>query len=91
MKTDINFAQCLKSIEDIGSTTWQNVCDGTQTVVPWGSSTWVSFGFVVLLVGGFLLGVTGMLLFVLYEYLSRRISWWRYVRKERAERKEQVE
>jgi len=45
---NLNFAECLKSINNIGSTTYQNVCDGTQSVVPWGTSDWLLSAFVVI-------------------------------------------
>lgn len=35
-----NVADCLKSISDIGKTVYQNVCNGTQSIVPWGTADW---------------------------------------------------
>lgn len=32
---------CLKEINNIGSTTYQNICTGQSTVVPWGVGNWI--------------------------------------------------
>lgn len=39
---------CLKTIDNIGSTTYQNICNGTESIVPWGTMDWLSFLFVAL-------------------------------------------
>ena len=33
---------CLKTISNFGSTTYQNVCNGTFNIVQWGSIDWVA-------------------------------------------------
>lgn len=38
---DQNISFCLKSASHFGSNTYHNVCNGTTTVVPWGSVDWV--------------------------------------------------
>lgn len=43
---DINLEQqslemCLKQINNIGSTTYQNICTGESTTVLWGNSNWI--------------------------------------------------
>ena len=35
-----NIADCLKTVNNIGNTMYQNVCNGSQTTVPWGSADW---------------------------------------------------
>ena len=47
---------CLKEIANIGSTTYQNVCDGTSVVVPWGTLNWVGMT-VVATIGLIFLGI----------------------------------
>jgi len=37
---NFNYNQCVKEISNIGSSTFQNICNGELTVVPWGTSTW---------------------------------------------------
>lgn len=39
---------CLKSINQIGSTVYQNVCTGQNATVPWGSLDW----FLIVTLGG---------------------------------------
>lgn len=40
---------CLKRVENFGSTTWMNVCNGTSHVVPWGSMSIFMVVFVLLI------------------------------------------
>lgn len=48
---------CLKTINNVGSTTYQNICTGEATVVPWGVLDWISnsifliIGLIFLLLG----------------------------------------
>lgn len=57
---DQTLAQCLKSSWHFGSTTYYNLCNGQQQVVPWGGFDWCInisvFTFVVLFVLTFLIG-----------------------------------
>jgi hypothetical protein len=41
MESNINLNQCYKGIYNIGSTTYQNICDGTRNVVAWGVMDWL--------------------------------------------------
>lgn len=50
---NLNNSQCVQSTNNIGSTTYQNICDNTTHVVPWGSADW----FGVLLVLGVTVGI----------------------------------
>lgn len=38
---------CLKSINNFGSTTYQNICTGEMSVVAWGGMDWVLGGFLI--------------------------------------------
>jgi hypothetical protein len=53
MELDLSNVQitkdCIKQISNIGSTTYQNICNGTNSVVPWGTLDWIVFVSVVLL------------------------------------------
>jgi len=41
---------CLKTIDNIGSTTYQNICTGQSTVVQWGSAQWGTlFGVIIMI------------------------------------------
>ena len=42
--------QCLKTIENLGSTAYQNICTGQLVSVPWGFFTWFSAIFLALFV-----------------------------------------
>lgn len=47
-----NAVECLQKINSIGHTTIMNICNGSNSVVPWGSLDWLAFcgiGGVVLL------------------------------------------
>lgn len=37
----VGLSECLKPIENVGGTVYQNVCDGTSTFVPWGFMVWL--------------------------------------------------
>ena len=52
--------ECLKSINHIGSTAYQNVCNGEFYTVPWGAGDWILGG----LLGVLLVGVLVMLVAV---------------------------
>lgn len=41
---------CIQSINNIGSTIYENICNGTLHTVPWGTTDWVlgSIFFIVL-------------------------------------------
>lgn len=53
----IQFTQdCFKSIRNIGETIHQNICDGTVSIVPWGSIDYIVGGSVVLILTLLLLG-----------------------------------
>ncbi len=40
MELNLNAAECIKAISNIGETTYRNICTGTEAVVPWGSADW---------------------------------------------------
>lgn len=63
MKTDGSLTiECVKAINQIGHTTYQNICNGTVSNVSWGLLDWVGAGIMVLgsliLVGGLVLIVS---------------------------------
>lgn len=41
--------ECLKSISNIGGTTYKNLCEGSVHYVQWGNIDWVAFSFICLL------------------------------------------
>lgn len=59
--------ECLKQQNQFGQTIYHNLCDGTQTIVPWGGVDWiwVYTGFIVL---GFLTLL--VLIFILGAFLN---------------------
>jgi len=36
-----NSVECIKSINNIGSTTYHNICTGVDSVVGWGAMDWI--------------------------------------------------
>lgn len=59
---------CLKPINNIGSTTYRNICTNTSEVIPWGLAD--TFGYWVLITLGilFCLIFIGMFIKVIFEY-----------------------
>lgn len=45
----LEFSQCIKSINDVGTTTYQNICTGSTNTVPWGAADWIGAGFLTLI------------------------------------------
>ncbi len=45
---NLNSADCLKTVRDIGVNHIHNICTGAVTDVPWGSLDW----FVIIILGG---------------------------------------
>lgn len=37
-----NFNECIKSVSNIGSTTYMNICTGKNVDVPWGMADYVA-------------------------------------------------
>lgn len=57
--------ECLKAISNIGSTTYQNVCNGVITKVPWGVADWLGAIFLAVLT------ISALYMFrVMFKYLS---------------------
>ena len=58
--TDITLtADCIKSVSNIGSTTYMNICTGASSVVPWGTVDVVAPCIIV----GLMLLVVGAVMF----------------------------
>lgn len=48
---NLNAAECIKRINDIGSTTYTNICNGTTQTLNWGVGDWIAnmgFGSLIL-------------------------------------------
>mgnify|MGYP007023449488 FL=1 len=41
--------QCLKTISNFGSTTYQNICTGDSYIVSWGSIDWMKYIFMAVI------------------------------------------
>ena len=52
---------CLKSINNVGSTTYENICTNQNYTVAWGGMDWFCFLFVGVLTILFILFFVGML------------------------------
>jgi hypothetical protein len=62
INANINSAECIVSKTNFGSSTFVNICNGNETVVPWAFGDWVAFGTVGILLGALL----GMVALVVY-------------------------
>lgn len=38
---NLNAAECIKRINEIGSTTYTNICNGTTQTLNWGGGDWI--------------------------------------------------
>lgn len=47
---NLNQVECVKSITNLGSTTYKNICDGSSATVGWGIFEWVIIGVLVALI-----------------------------------------
>ena len=56
--------QCLKSINNFGKTTYQNICTGQVTVVPWGALEWIVV-LILIMIG---LAMAGMMLRMILDF-----------------------
>ena len=63
---DLQNLNCIKEINHIGSTTYVDICNATETIVEWGGLGWLSF--IAISVFGLLL--ISLLTYGVYE-LSR--------------------
>jgi len=59
-------SNCLKEIKNFGSTAYQNVCDGSISIVPWGAYNWV----VVMLGVSTLVLLFIFLCFLIYNFMT---------------------
>lgn len=41
-----NIAECLRSVNDIGGAKHVNICNGSESWVPWGAIDWALYGMV---------------------------------------------
>ena len=61
-----NQSDCIKAISNIGSTTYQNICSGSASIVPWGSADWIGVG-VMGLMTALLLALIGVFIKVVVK------------------------
>ncbi len=54
--TNINLAMCLKSQMNIGEEIVHNICNGTISVVPWGTADWIAAVFIGTFIATFTAG-----------------------------------
>lgn len=60
-----NFADCVKTLNNIGGTTYQNICDGSSREVAWGSNDWFWNGLGTFLAIGAVIFVLTMVGFLI--------------------------
>lgn len=46
---NLDFSRCIHEVNNIGSTTYVNVCDGSRQVVEWGLGSWLLVGITSLI------------------------------------------
>lgn len=69
---NLDFANCIRAVQQFGYERIYNVCNGTTTVVPWGFFAWLGAGLLLTLLASIVAGV------VWWNY-----PYWKYRRKNR--------
>jgi len=60
--------QCLKTVSNFGSNTYQNICTGESSVVSWGNADWVGIIVLSLLGIGFVLVFLILMFKMIFDY-----------------------
>ena len=55
--------ECLRQVYDIGETTVMNICNGSSSVVPWGTIDWAGY----ILATALVLGLIGFLIKIIRD------------------------
>ena len=69
MDLNLNSADCIKKVSNIGSTIFTNICNGTHVIVPWGSSDWIQAIGIT-----FMLGCVGVILIALMFFMHKDMN-----------------
>lgn len=64
-----NTVECIKKVSNFGSDLYQNICNGTQSIVAWGSMDWIA-GIVLTILLLLLLGIIGFGIYGLLGWLD---------------------
>ena len=67
MELNQNLTDCIRSVGHIGSTTYVNICNNVERVVPWGSLDWLLFVVLVSVAAAFVTLVTAMTISVIND------------------------
>lgn len=65
---NLNLSTCFKEINHLGSTTYQNICNNTQSVVPWGVADWVVVVLIVTILALFTLFIGIMVFDIIFDF-----------------------
>ncbi len=68
MSNAVDLSLCIQKVRDIGVTHLHNICNGTITNIPWGSTDWI----MTVMFGGFFLIVMAMFARLTFEIWRRR-------------------
>jgi hypothetical protein len=49
IEANLNNADCIKQFSNVGSTTYVNICNSAQHIVPWGSGDWLAFTIITII------------------------------------------
>lgn len=70
MQFDVSSKECIRVVSNFGSSTYQNICDDTSTVVPWGTMDYF-LGLSVILMMAFAVIMIGAMSASLWRDLRR--------------------
>ena len=64
---NVELSQCVKTISEFGSSTYQNICTGTSETVHWGAVDWITALIIVGIGIAFLMGMIAFIVFMLRD------------------------
>ncbi len=60
--------ECFKTIENWGHTVYQNICNGTESIVSWGQLDWFLAVFILIILG---IVIGGLIIWMVLAILER--------------------
>ena len=63
-----NTSACIQTVYNIGNNTYQNICDNTSHVVPWGTVDWIGFSLIGAMIIVTILGITLLIKAIAEDY-----------------------
>ena len=65
---NLELSQCVKEINNIGNTIYNNICTGATNQVDWGSAQWIGFWIISSLLAVMILLLIGTIIAFVSDY-----------------------